>query len=138
MKEFGEAAPFLRKSELELLTAHTVPFDGKATSRTAAKLHRETTEGVFIEAISSSHSCLIYKEGNKSPVILQFQNSSLSPPFCSSKLGINQQLCYFNLALITASSTDSKVDVSPVNQLCWLFFRSLAASHCREEASLGP
>ncbi|GLD62202.1 myosin-7-like isoform X1, partial [Lates japonicus] len=29
MKEFGEAAPFLRKSELELLTAHTVAFDGK-------------------------------------------------------------------------------------------------------------
>ncbi|XP_075904082.1 myosin, heavy chain 7B, cardiac muscle, beta a isoform X2 [Nelusetta ayraudi] len=29
MKDFGEAASFLRKSELELLTAHTVPFDGK-------------------------------------------------------------------------------------------------------------
>uniref|UniRef100_A0A3Q3ISE2 Myosin-7B n=1 Tax=Monopterus albus TaxID=43700 RepID=A0A3Q3ISE2_MONAL len=29
MKEFGEAAAFLRKSELELLTAHTIPFDGK-------------------------------------------------------------------------------------------------------------
>nr|CBN81020.1 Myosin-7B (Myosin heavy chain 7B, cardiac muscle beta isoform) [Dicentrarchus labrax] len=28
-KEFGEAAPFLRKSELELLAAHTVAFDGK-------------------------------------------------------------------------------------------------------------
>ncbi|XP_070707481.1 myosin, heavy chain 7B, cardiac muscle, beta a [Pempheris klunzingeri] len=29
MKEFGEAAPFLRKSELELLAAHTIAFDGK-------------------------------------------------------------------------------------------------------------
>lgn len=29
MKEFGEAAPFLRKSELELLATHTVPFDGR-------------------------------------------------------------------------------------------------------------
>lgn len=29
MKDLGEAAAFLRKSELELLTAQTVPFDGK-------------------------------------------------------------------------------------------------------------
>uniref|UniRef100_A0A8C1XNV7 Myosin, heavy chain 7B, cardiac muscle, beta a n=1 Tax=Cyprinus carpio TaxID=7962 RepID=A0A8C1XNV7_CYPCA len=29
MKEFGEAAPFLRKSDLELLAAQTVAFDGK-------------------------------------------------------------------------------------------------------------
>uniref|UniRef100_A0A7N8XKI2 Myosin-7B n=1 Tax=Mastacembelus armatus TaxID=205130 RepID=A0A7N8XKI2_9TELE len=29
LTEFGEAAPFLRKSELELLTKHTVAFDGK-------------------------------------------------------------------------------------------------------------
>ncbi|KAI3370408.1 hypothetical protein L3Q82_025175 [Scortum barcoo] len=29
MKEFGEAAPFLRKSDLELLATHTVAFDGK-------------------------------------------------------------------------------------------------------------
>uniref|UniRef100_A0A3Q3X5S8 Uncharacterized protein n=1 Tax=Mola mola TaxID=94237 RepID=A0A3Q3X5S8_MOLML len=29
MTEFGEAASFLRKSELELLTSHTVPSDGK-------------------------------------------------------------------------------------------------------------
>ncbi|TMS19074.1 Myosin-7B [Larimichthys crocea] len=28
-KEFGEAAPFLRKSDLELLSAQTVAFDGK-------------------------------------------------------------------------------------------------------------
>lgn len=27
--EFGEAAPYLRKSELELLTSHAVPFDGR-------------------------------------------------------------------------------------------------------------
>ncbi|KAM9859748.1 myosin, heavy chain 7B, cardiac muscle, beta a isoform 3-T3 [Aulostomus maculatus] len=29
MKEFGDAAPFLRKSDLELLSAQTVAFDGK-------------------------------------------------------------------------------------------------------------
>uniref|UniRef100_A0A672ZIZ5 Myosin-7B n=1 Tax=Sphaeramia orbicularis TaxID=375764 RepID=A0A672ZIZ5_9TELE len=29
MKEFGEAGPFLRKSELELLAAQTIAFDGK-------------------------------------------------------------------------------------------------------------
>ncbi|XP_042359275.1 myosin, heavy chain 7B, cardiac muscle, beta a [Plectropomus leopardus] len=29
MKDFGEAAPFLRKTDLELMAAHTVPFDGK-------------------------------------------------------------------------------------------------------------
>uniref|UniRef100_A0A671PBC5 Myosin-7-like n=1 Tax=Sinocyclocheilus anshuiensis TaxID=1608454 RepID=A0A671PBC5_9TELE len=29
MKEFGEAAPFLRKTDLELLAAQTVAFDGK-------------------------------------------------------------------------------------------------------------
>ncbi|XP_061115074.1 myosin-7-like [Conger conger] len=29
MKEFGEAAPFLRKTELELLAAQTLAFDGK-------------------------------------------------------------------------------------------------------------
>ncbi|XP_050978503.1 myosin, heavy chain 7B, cardiac muscle, beta a isoform X2 [Labeo rohita] len=29
MKEFGEAAPFLRKSDLEILAAQTVAFDGK-------------------------------------------------------------------------------------------------------------
>lgn len=29
MKEFGEAGPFLRKSELELLAAQTLAFDGK-------------------------------------------------------------------------------------------------------------
>lgn len=28
MKEFGEAAPFLRKSDIELLAAQTVAFDG--------------------------------------------------------------------------------------------------------------
>lgn len=28
-KEFGEAAPFLRKSDLELLSAQTVAFDGR-------------------------------------------------------------------------------------------------------------
>lgn len=28
MKEFGEAAPFLRKSDIELLSAQTVAFDG--------------------------------------------------------------------------------------------------------------
>lgn len=27
--EFGEAAPYLRKSDLELLTSHAVPFDGR-------------------------------------------------------------------------------------------------------------
>lgn len=29
MKEFGDAAPFLRKSDLELLAAQTIAFDGK-------------------------------------------------------------------------------------------------------------
>ena len=28
MNEFGEAAPFLRKTELELLAAQTLAFDG--------------------------------------------------------------------------------------------------------------
>lgn len=29
MKDFGEAAPFLRKSDLELLAAQTIAFDGR-------------------------------------------------------------------------------------------------------------
>lgn len=29
MKEFGEAAPFLRKTDLELLAAQTIAFDGR-------------------------------------------------------------------------------------------------------------
>lgn len=28
-KEFGEAAPYLRKSDLELLTSRTIAFDGR-------------------------------------------------------------------------------------------------------------
>ena len=28
-REFGEAAPYLRKSDLELLTKHALPFDGR-------------------------------------------------------------------------------------------------------------
>lgn len=30
-KEFGEAAPYLRKSDLELLTSRTIAFDGRVT-----------------------------------------------------------------------------------------------------------
>lgn len=29
MKDFGDAAPFLRKSDLELLAAQTAAFDGE-------------------------------------------------------------------------------------------------------------
>lgn len=29
MKEFGEAAPFLRKTDLQLMAARTVAFDGR-------------------------------------------------------------------------------------------------------------
>lgn len=61
MKDFGEAASFLRKSELELLTAHTVPFDGKAPARTAAKLRRERRVVVLIGVNSPSDVCLIDK-----------------------------------------------------------------------------
>lgn len=28
-REFGEAAPYLRKSDLELLTSQAIPFDGR-------------------------------------------------------------------------------------------------------------
>lgn len=31
MTEFGDAAPFLRKSDLEILAAHTAAFDGSQT-----------------------------------------------------------------------------------------------------------
>lgn len=49
MKEFGEAAPFLRKSELELLTAHTVPFDGRVNieKKTKNKKQRNLGENHF-------------------------------------------------------------------------------------------
>lgn len=30
-KDFGEAAPFLRKSDLELLTSRTIAFDGRGS-----------------------------------------------------------------------------------------------------------
>lgn len=36
-KEFGEAAPFLRKSDLELLAAHTVAFDGRPNKESSKK-----------------------------------------------------------------------------------------------------
>lgn len=58
MKDFGEAAAFLRKSELELLTAQTVPFDGKAPSR---KLRRERIVLVLIGVNSPSDVRLIDK-----------------------------------------------------------------------------
>lgn len=38
-KEFGEAAPFLRKSDLELLAAHTVAFDGRPNKESSKKRH---------------------------------------------------------------------------------------------------
>lgn len=38
MKEFGEAAPFLRKTELEQLTSHTVSSDGRPGSLGCASL----------------------------------------------------------------------------------------------------
>lgn len=37
VKEFGEAASFLRKSELEQLTAQTVAFDGRPNKDTRKK-----------------------------------------------------------------------------------------------------
>lgn len=36
-KEFGEAAPFLRKSDLELLALQTMPFDGRPFKETSNK-----------------------------------------------------------------------------------------------------
>lgn len=45
MKEFGEAASFLRKSELELLSAHTVAFDGKPNKEgSKKKTHKKKLE----------------------------------------------------------------------------------------------
>ena len=37
LKEFGEAAPFLRKSDLELLSKQTVAFDGRPNKDTSKK-----------------------------------------------------------------------------------------------------
>lgn len=39
VKEFGEAAPFLRKSDLELLAAQTVAFDGGYKNETVLNLY---------------------------------------------------------------------------------------------------
>lgn len=68
MKEFGEAAPFLRKSELELLTAHTVPFDGKATYKVAQRNNVLLTYFIFRFNLFHLH------EGNKSPAVSCYFN----------------------------------------------------------------
>lgn len=45
-REFGDAAPFLRKSELELLTAQTIAFDGRPNNHTEPDI--TTSEPIFI------------------------------------------------------------------------------------------
>lgn len=37
MKDFGEAAPFLRKTDLELMAVQTVAFDGRPDEESSKK-----------------------------------------------------------------------------------------------------
>lgn len=39
VKEFGEASPFLRKSDLELLAMQTTAFDGRPFKETSKELN---------------------------------------------------------------------------------------------------
>lgn len=54
-KEFGEAAPFLRKSDLELLAAHTVASDGRPNKESSKKrnLVGQITFKIWISEINS-------------------------------------------------------------------------------------
>uniref|UniRef100_A0A4W3KJ52 Myosin motor domain-containing protein n=1 Tax=Callorhinchus milii TaxID=7868 RepID=A0A4W3KJ52_CALMI len=61
--EFGEAAPFLRKSEKELMRLHTIPFDGNSliyTVNHTDPVHFSTSGKFTVETVDGRN--LIVKE----------------------------------------------------------------------------
>ncbi|NP_001311408.1 myosin, heavy chain 7B, cardiac muscle, beta a isoform X3 [Danio rerio] len=68
MKEFGEAAPFLRKSDLELLAAQTVAFDGKKRAwipddkDAYIEVEIKQIDGDRVEVETKDGKCLTVKE----------------------------------------------------------------------------
>lgn len=55
-KEFGEAAQFLRKSDLELMATHTVAFDGrpnKESSKKRSLIGQIKFKKIFISEVNS-------------------------------------------------------------------------------------
>lgn len=49
LQDFGEAAPFLRKSEMELLVTQTIAFDGRSEKHTA---NTQTHAAIYINITS--------------------------------------------------------------------------------------
>lgn len=57
-KEFGEAAPFLRKSDLELLSAQTVAFDGRPNTEGFKK--RSFVGQITLNVLISEMCCFLF------------------------------------------------------------------------------
>ncbi|KAI4875063.1 hypothetical protein NFI96_033358 [Prochilodus magdalenae] len=77
MKEFGEAAPFLRKSDLEILAAQTQPFDGK--KRVWIPDEKEAYIDVEIREISGDKIIIETKDG-KSMTVKESDIQQMNPP----------------------------------------------------------
>ncbi|KAL6464604.1 hypothetical protein MHYP_G00269210 [Metynnis hypsauchen] len=77
MKEFGEAAPFLRKSDLEILAVQTQPFDGK--KRVWIPDEKEAYIDVEIQEISGDKVTVETKDG-KSLTVKEGDIQQMNPP----------------------------------------------------------
>ncbi|XP_066529234.1 myosin-7-like [Hoplias malabaricus] len=77
MKEFGEAAPFLRKSDLELMPAHTKTFDGKR--RVWIPDDKESYIDVEIREISEDKVIVETKDG-KYLTVKEGDIQQMNPP----------------------------------------------------------
>uniref|UniRef100_A0A4W4FDA0 Myosin, heavy chain 7B, cardiac muscle, beta a n=1 Tax=Electrophorus electricus TaxID=8005 RepID=A0A4W4FDA0_ELEEL len=77
MKDFGEAAPYLRKSDLELLAAQTVAFDGKR--RAWIPDEKEAYIDVEIKEMSGDKFIVETKDG-KSLSVKEGDIQQMNPP----------------------------------------------------------
>ncbi|XP_034548994.1 myosin, heavy chain 7B, cardiac muscle, beta a [Notolabrus celidotus] len=76
-KEFGEAAPFLRKSDLELLAAHTIPFDGK--KRAWIPDEKEAYIEIEIKELSGDNVTVETKDG-RTLTVKEDDIQQMNPP----------------------------------------------------------
>ncbi|XP_061689764.1 myosin, heavy chain 7B, cardiac muscle, beta a [Syngnathoides biaculeatus] len=77
MKEFGEAAPFLRKSDLEQLTAQTIAFDGK--KRAWIPDEREGYIEIEIKELSGD-KVIVQTKGGKTLTVKECDIQQMNPP----------------------------------------------------------
>ncbi|KAG7472422.1 hypothetical protein MATL_G00108540 [Megalops atlanticus] len=77
MKEFGEAAPYLRKTELELLAAQTLAFDGK--KRVWVPDEKQAYIEVEIKEITDGKATVETKDG-KTLTVKEDDIQQMNPP----------------------------------------------------------